>query len=63
MYIHAYDDDLNYLGVKEAPRATVSVQEEFEKELLLKYPNATISFGVEPTEREMDQEPSENLPF
>lgn len=66
MYIHAYDNDLNYLGVKEVDHASIQVQKDFEQELLLKYPNITVNFDVEPTDKEL-YEPTEkdddDLPF
>ena len=66
MILHAYNQDLDYLGCKEIDGAiTVQMQNEFELELLAKHPEAVISFDVEPTERELSQEPrtTEDLPF
>ncbi|NCP84558.1 MAG: hypothetical protein GW823_06610 [Bacteroidetes bacterium] len=64
MYLHAYDNDLNYLGTKEVDRATIQVQKDFEKELLLKYPNVTVNFDVEPTNKELyEQEENDDLLF
>lgn len=66
MYIHAYDNELNYLGVKEVKRATIEVQKSFEKELLIKYPNTKINFDVEPTDKELYNkvyDVDDDLPF
>ena len=60
MYIHAYDNDLNYLGIKEVERVTVQVQEDFEQELLIKYPKAKIFFDCEPTDKELNKPFNEN---
>ena len=66
MYIHAYDKELNYLGIKEVDIASIKVQNEFEKELLRKYPNSTINFDVEPTDKELYrpiEKGDDDLPF
>ena len=56
------------ISYKGKPLEQLNFEEtfEFEKELLLKYPNATINFDVEPTDKEL-YEPIEkgddDLPF
>ena len=67
MIIHAYDEELNYLGCREVEKVTIEIQEQYVEELQVLFPNANIGLDVEPSDGELEglivPSPDDDLPF